>query len=57
MNIENIVDLAKYAINYIIIIIIRCYQITNSKTSYLIIINIRDSFLISWCLANNLDTR
>ena len=49
MNIENAINLTKYAINYIIIAIINCYKIAISKAFDLIKTNIKNTFLISWC--------
>lgn len=47
MNIENVTNLTKYAINYIIIAIINCYKIAIGKVFNLIKTNIKNTFLIS----------
>lgn len=57
INIEDAKGLAKLVINYIVIIIINCYQTIVSKIFYLIKIDIRDTFLINWYLENSLDIR
>ena len=55
-DIEDLVSLAKRAINCIVITIINCYQIIVGKAFYLILTNTKDIFSVTWCLANNLDT-
>lgn len=55
MNIGGITNLAKHAINLIIIAIINFYQTAVCKASYLITTDTKDIFLVSECLKNSLD--
>lgn len=57
MNIENAAGLAKHTINYIVITITNCYQTAVGKAFYLIITNTKNTFSVSWCLANSLHIR
>ena len=57
MNIEGAAGLAKRAINRIVIAITNCYRTAVGKASYLITTDTGDTFSVSWCLANSLDTR
>ena len=56
INIEGAAGLAKCAINHIVIAINNSYQTAVSKASYLITTDTGDTFSVSWCLANSLDT-
>lgn len=57
INIESNTNLAKYAIKYIVIAKINCYQTAIDKAFYLNITDIRDIFSVSWYLVNSLDTK
>lgn len=57
MNIKDAIGLAKRLINCIVMIITNYYQIAVGKASYLIKIDIKDTFLVNLGLANSLNTR